>query len=85
VEYAAFRTSLASSVAARLEELGYGLLDELPFGLEEQVITWRMSVPDGEQIRVQLELDGTIGFRLLHEIETAGVVQGCRQGVATTF
>ena len=78
VDHAAFRTALARRAAEHLEELGYGMIGDLTPGLEVGVINWRMTVPEGEQILAQLETDGRISFRLLHE--SAGLVEAAKHG-----
>jgi hypothetical protein len=79
VEFQAFRTSLARRTIEHLEEMGYVLLESIPEELGDGAIAWRMSVPYGEQIQVQLENDGQIGFRLLHEAR--GLARAATEGM----
>lgn len=67
----AFRTTLAGSLARNLQEMGYGVAQSFPNDPHQKMMQAEMKIPGGERLRVTIDHNNKMAFRVLHEAETA--------------
>lgn len=67
----AFRSTLASSLARNLQDMGYGVAQSFPDDPHQKMMQAEMRIPGGERLRVTIDHNNKMAFRVLHETGTS--------------